>query len=167
MNSHSTDRPDREQELCVWCKQPRESHNPWCPTPPAFLSENPEAVLIESSQGQAREILRVPLAEGGSFLIRRGGEDLRSWWLTASFVSGCLVLTLEPSESGSNDTTSASGTATGKTSDSSKSSTGEGRVIGLSREAAASHYVQTGHGEFASHTPGVWHCVECTGGMRV
>ena len=55
----------------------------------------------------------------------------------------------------------------GKTSDSSKSFTGEGRVIGLSREAAASHYAQTGHGEFASHTPGVWHCVECTGGMRV
>lgn len=129
-NSPSTDRLAPDEQLCVWCKQPRESHTPSCPSPPAFLDEK---VVVRSLVYKVVPVPGTPpppLLGVGSSSTVRGGRASRSWSVTGS--SGSVSRRLRRARSVAiwESVRSQRGMATGKTSDSSKSSIVEDDTIG-------------------------------------
>ncbi len=130
-HSPSTDRHAQDDQLCVWCKQPRKSHTPSCPSPPAFLDEK---VVVHSLVYRVESVpgtLPPPLLGVGSSLTRRGAGASRSWSVTGSSGSVCRRLRRARSASIWEAVRSQRGMGTGKTSGSLKSYSGAARSTGV------------------------------------
>lgn len=97
-NSPSTDRPAPGAQLCVWCKQPRESHTPSCPSPPVFLDEKVVVHSLVYKAGPEPETPAAALAAGSSSSIHCGAGASRSWSVTGSSGLVCRRLRQARSE---------------------------------------------------------------------
>lgn len=136
-NSPSTDRPAPVEQLCVWCKQPRESHTPSCPSPPAFLNERAVVHSLVYKVAQVQGTLPPPLLGVGNFSIRRGDGASRSWSATGSSSLVCRRLRRAKYAYIWGRVTSQLGMDTGRTSGSSKSSSEVGVTIGTAAPTPA------------------------------
>ena len=135
--SHSTDPADQVAPLCRLCDVPRPSHTHWCPLRPASWTVSQAAHLDVYRVGAALETLLPPLPAVGSSSIRRGGVGSRSWSATGSSGSVCRRLRRGRSVSTWEAIRSQRGMATGRTSDSSRSSSAVDVSIGTAAPTLA------------------------------
>jgi hypothetical protein len=155
--SHSTDRPAREVPRCELCNALLEFHGPLCFGPPVSWTESPGAHSDASRVGAALETLLPPLPGDGSFLTRRGAGASRSWSVTASSGSVCRRLRRARSDSFWAAVRSQRGMATGRTSGSSKSYTGEDVTTGTAAATPADRMARSIYTHlFSKGAPYIW-----------
>lgn len=136
-NSLSSGHRVQVRQLCESCNEPLIYPMHWCRSPHASSVEKVVAALPESSQEWARETLHQVLAEDGSSLTRRGARASRSWSATGSSGLVCRRIRRKKYDYIWGRIQSQLGMATGKTSDSLKSSTGEADIIGMAAPTPA------------------------------
>lgn len=120
---------------CVSCKERAPFHRPFCPLLSVSLPEKVGGPYSDDRAALRREIMRLRRQAAGSSSTTTGSAACRTWSVTVSWTSGCLRVTLAKSDSTSRPARSGSGTDGGRTSDSSKSSTGAGSITGTDPDA--------------------------------
>jgi hypothetical protein len=128
--SHSTDPLVLDGQLCPWCFGLLASHSPFEASRHALRLARAAQRWTDARAGAARETPAAAQADAGSSSTRRGAGASRSWSVTGSSGSVCRRLRRARSDSFWESVRSARGMGTGRTSGSSKSSTGEDVTTG-------------------------------------
>lgn len=142
MSENSTSRglAGAAHEPCAWCSQPRRSHGQSSPLHHAFSTESQVALSLTELAAWERGIHPLVRVDVGSSSTRHGGAASRSWSATASSVSVCRRLKHAKFDATSGRAPSTRGTATSKTSGSSKSSSAADDTTGTVALTTAEEY---------------------------
>ena len=149
---------------CELCSEPVTSRQAYGGSPHVCLGGRVVVLSTESSLESARETGRPPLRGDGSSSTTTGSTRSRGWSVTASSGSVCRRLRRKRSGSISTPEKSQRGTDSGRTSDSSRSSSAVDATIGTAARTPADRCADGDHmWGFATDDPEDWFCVRGCG----